>query len=318
MDEADMPIIEGDEAAFPGREWSVQVGRRRRLRGGGVYVYLLPSIAILTAIFAVPIVDSILLSLQENRGIAAVGHWAGVSNFTALLHSGLFWQVFVQTVVWTIAVVLLTTVLAYLVARVLQKPFRGRSILRSILMLPWATSIALSAVVWKFAFEPQGLVNRTLGLFRVTDGQTAWLADLPNAAFALIFVGVWVSIPFTAVMLGAAMRSIPPELYEAAAIDGARGIAKDLFVTVPLIRRILLIVTLANFVLVFNSFPIIYIMTNGGPVNKTDILATYLYRDAFSYLNFGMASAISVFVLVILLVLSYLYVHFLINKTRHA
>jgi multiple sugar transport system permease protein len=290
--------------------------RRRRLRGNGAYLYLLPATVLIAFVFGYPTVQSIILSLQRNRGIRDPGRFIGLDNFTQLANDPLFWQVTWQTFVWTVGVVSVTTVLAYLLALILNQRFRGKSIFRTIVILPAATSLALSAMVWQFAFAPRGLVNHTLSGFGSPDGGIAWLADNPQAMTAIIFVGIMVSVPLTGVMIAAAMRSIPRELYEAAAIDGASRLTQTLRITLPLTRTMLLIVTLANFVVAFNSFPIIFVMTGGGPINRTDILATYLYQQGFQILNFGLASALAVVVLVILLILSLAYVHLLIHRTK--
>jgi multiple sugar transport system permease protein len=281
------------------------------------WLYLLPSGLLLVAVFAIPIVQTAWISLHRTSGLSDEKRWAGLDNFTSLFHDQVFWSVLLQTVVWSVAVVGATTVLAYLVAEMLQRPFRGRRAFRLVLLLPWATSLALSAVVWRFALGPRGLVNHSISLLGFGHLSLAWLADVPQAALAVVFVGIWVSVPFTAVMLSAAMRNIPASVLEAAELDGASAPARSAFVTLPLIRRVLLTVTLSNFVVVFNSFPIIYAMTGGGPVNKTDILATYLYRTGFSGdFDIGKASAIAVVILVLLLGLSVVYARMLIDRTR--
>jgi multiple sugar transport system permease protein len=296
----------GESARLPDGRWRL-------------YGYLLPAAILLVAVFAVPIVQTVWLSLHTQEGLSPVKTWSGLANYRHLFDDGIFWRIFLQTIVWTVSVVGLTTIIGFAVAHVLRAGFRGRWLFRVVLMLPWATSLALSAVVWRFAMSPRGLVNESISLLGLGEVSVAWLANVPQAAFAVIFVGIWVSVPFTAVMLAAAMRSIPGELYEAAELDGSRALATSLHITLPMIRRVLLMVTLSNFVVVFNSFPIIYVMTGGGPVNKTDILATYLYRTGFSGdFDIGTASAVAVVILVLLLILSVFYVRGLVNRTRVA
>jgi multiple sugar transport system permease protein len=290
--------------------------RRRRRRFDSAYLYLLPAAALIVFVFGYPTLQSILLSVQRNKGIRDPGRFIGIDNFVELWRSPVFWQVTWQTFVWTVGVVGVTTILAFVLALILNQQFRGKSIFRTIVILPAATSLAVSAMVWKFAFDPDGLVNHTLAGFGPTEGGIPWLANNPQAMIAIIFVGILVSVPLTGVMIAAAMRSIPRDLYEAAAIDGASRLTQTFRITLPLTRTMLLITTLANFVVAFNSFPIIFVMTNGGPINRTDILATYLYQQGFQILNFGLASALAVVVLVILLVLSLAYVHLLIHRTR--
>ena len=266
--------------------------------------------------FGYPTIQSVILGLQRNKGINDPGRFIGIDNFVQLWRDPIFWQVAWQTLVWTVGVVAFTTVLAYMLALVLNQRFRGKTLFRAIVILPAATSLAVSAMVWKFAFDPNGFVNYTLSGFGSTANGIPWLADNPQALAAIIFVGILVSVPLTGVMIAAAMRSIPRELYEAASIDGASRWTQTFRITLPLTRTMLLIVTLANFVVAFNSFPIIFVMTQGGPINRTDILATYLYQQGFQILNFGLASALAVVVLIFLLVLSLAYVHLLIHRTR--
>jgi len=275
-----------------------------------------PATVLLVGVFGIPIVRSVWMSFQDNRGMADRGTWNGVANYRKAFGSSLFWQVLAQTVVWTVGVVAVTTVVSFALANVLDQHFRGRRLFRVAIIVPWATSLAFSAVVWKFALQPKGLVNRTLELIGLDRFAVSWLADRPEAALALVFVGVWVSVPFTTIMLHAGMQSIPREIYEAAALESNSLPARAWFITLPLLREVLAIVTLANFVLVFNSFPIIFIMTGGGPINRTDILATFLYREAFTNLNFGYASALAVIVLVILMGLSVAYVRLVVHRKQ--
>ncbi len=304
-----------DRPTVPG---SVTLGRspRRRRRIETAYLYLLPAALLLGFVFLYPTLQSIWLAFQKNKGINDPGTFNGVDNFVKLWNDPLFWKITGQTFLWTIGVVGITTVLAYLLAIVLVQRFRGRAIFRTIVILPAATSLAFSAVVWGFAFQPENLVNHTLAGFGPAKGGIAWLANVPQAWVALIFVGVCVSVPLTGVMLAAAMRSVPRDLYEAASIDGASRVAQTVRITLPLTRTMLLITTLANFVVCFNSFPIIFVMTGGGPVNRTDILATWLYQKGFQLLDFGMASTLAVVVLCALLALSLAYVHLLIHRTK--
>ena len=271
---------------------------RRRWVFESAYLYLLPAGLLILFVFGYPTIQSILLSVQRNKGIRDPGRFIGIDNFVELSRSPIFWQVTWQTFIWTIGVVGVTTVLAFILAVILNQNFTGKAIFRTLVILPAATSLAVSAMVWKYAFDPNGLVNHTLSGFGSTDNGIPWLADNPQAMAAIIFVGILVSVPLTAVMIAASMRSIPRDLYEAAALDGASRLSQTMRITLPLSRTMILITTLANFVVAFNSFPIIFVMTNGGPINRTDILATYLYQEGFQILNFGLASALAVVVLV--------------------
>jgi multiple sugar transport system permease protein len=287
---------------------------RPALRQAGAYLYLLPAGLLLIGVFAIPLVDSVVLSLHKSAGLAGTSGWAGTSNYKDELSSSVFWNIARQTAVWTIGVVVITTVASLFLASLLRKPFRGRTLFRVLIMFPWASSLAISSVIWKFALEPNGLVDRSLELVGLRSLIRPWLANTPQATIVLILVGVWASVPFTTVILSAGMRAIPDELYEAFSLESSNPFRRDWYITIPLLRSVLLISLMSNFIVVFNSFPIIYVMTGGGPVNKTDILATYLYETAFADLDIGHASAIAILVSVVLLVLTFIYIRLLVYR----
>lgn len=299
-------------AADAASEALVRVPARRA--AGRVYLYLLPAGALLIGVFAVPLVDAIVISLQKSAGLAGTSGWAGFSNFAQELQSRVFWQVAWQTVIWTVGVVSLTTVISLILASLLRAPFRGRTLCTALLMLPWASSIAVSGIVWLFALEPNGLIDGTLTSLGLKRLIVAWLANTPQAMVVLILIGVWLSAPFTTLIISAGMKAIPREIYEAASLESSSWWHHEWFITRPLLRHVILVSLMANFVVVFNSFPLIYVMTGGGPIDNTSILAVYLYEKGFTDLEFGQASAIAVLVSVVLLAATFVYVRFLINK----
>jgi multiple sugar transport system permease protein len=262
----------------------------------------------------VPLADSVILSFHKSAGLSGTAGWAGTGNYRNELSSSAFWSIARQTAVWTLGVVVITTVVSLVLASLLRKPFRGRTAFRVLIMFPWASSLAISSVIWKFALEPNGLVDRSLTLIGLRSQIRPWLANTPQATVVLILVGVWASVPFTTVILSAGMRAIPNELYEAFSLESSNPLRRDWYITIPLLRSVLLISLMSNFIVVFNSFPIIYVMTGGGPVNKTDILATYLYETAFADLDIGHASAIAILVSVVLLVLTFIYIRLLVYR----
>jgi multiple sugar transport system permease protein len=290
-------------------------GRPGKARSATTYLYLLPAVILLVGIFAVPLVQAVVLSLQKSAGLAGTSGWAGLRNYEDEFKDPLFWQIALQTVIWTVGVVVTTVVVALSLAALLQGRFRGRTVLRVALMIPWASSLAVSAVIWGFALQPNGLVDRTMTMLGLHVLEVPWLANTPQVTIVLIAVGIWASVPFGTVLLSAAMQAIPREIYEAASLESRSQVKRAWFITIPMLKQVLLIVTMANFVTVFNSFPIIYVMTDGGPINKTEILATYLYEKAFSDYDFGHAAALAVIVTVVLLAASLLYVRLLLHSS---
>ncbi|MBV9281992.1 MAG: sugar ABC transporter permease, partial [Chloroflexi bacterium] len=174
---------------------------------------------------------------------------------------------------------------------------------RSLLMLPWAASLVVTTLMWRWMAHPDfGALNHLLAWSGITSARIDWLAN-SNLSFPLmIWIAVWVSIPATTLMLLAGLQSIPTDVYEAAALDGARGWHTFLDMTLPLLRPIFAVSILLNVIFVFNSFPIIWVMTQGGPAGATDTLVTYLYKLGFTFYQLGEAAAVSVIIFFILII----------------
>ena len=279
----------------------------KRARIGGVVLYLLPAAALLAGIFVVPLLGSVVMSLQQNAGLAGTEGWAGFDNYIAVVQKPVFWDVTIQTLVWTFGVLSITMLVSIGLALLLRRPFPGRNAGRVVLMLPWAAALSVSAVVWSFGLRETGLVNETLRLLGLESVANQWLAQPPQSTVTLILIGAWASIPFTVLMISAGMRSIPVEIFEAVSLETSNPFIRDWFFTVPLAKRTIQITAMSNAIVIFNSFPLINVLTGGGPANKTDILATFLYTEAFRSQRFADASAIAVMVSLALVVLAAIY-----------
>jgi multiple sugar transport system permease protein len=210
--------------------------------------------------------------------------------------------------VWTGCVVGGTILLSIPVAVVLREDFWGRGVARTIIMLPWSIALSMAAIVWLWAFNADyGMINATLMSWGVIDRPLQWMAR-PETAFPVeVGIGIIVSIPFTVTILLGGLSSIAGELYEAARIDGARPWQSFVFITLPMLGPFLNIAIVLNVIHVFNSFPIIWVMTQGGPDNRTHILVTYLYDLAFDLGRPGPAAAVSLVVLAIVFAATAIY-----------
>jgi len=275
------------------------------------YLCLLPSALLVGSIIFYPILRTAYASFCEvdrQGNPQPFGTWA---NYQALAKNKVFRRDIVpQTLAWTAGVVGVTLAVSMGVALVLNERFRLRRLVRGIILLPWATSLVISAAIWKWILHPtQGPLNgllKALGLVQM-GAEPAWLARPELALPTVIVVGIWVSIPFTTVVLLAGLQSIPDELYEAAAIDGATGRQRFRDITLPLLRPVLLVAVLLNVIYVFNSFPIIWTLTEGGPANQTHILVTFLYKTALLQRGYGEGNAMAVVTFLFLLFFSILY-----------
>jgi multiple sugar transport system permease protein len=269
---------------------------------------ILPSLALAFWIIGYPIYDVAHTSVHAVSRFGKVQGFAGFANFAKLFGDPIFIGSLWRTIVWTVSVVGGTIILSIPIAVILNDDFHGRGLARLIVMLPWAISLAMTAIVWRWSLNGQyGMINATLFQVGLLDRPVEWLASFDTAFPIEIAIGILVSIPFTATVLLGGLSSIPSDIYEAATIDGATGWQRFRYMTLPLMKPFLQIAIVLNVINVFNSFPIIWVLTQGDPANSTDILVTYLYKLAFRYGRLDVASAMSLIMFGILLVFTATY-----------
>ena len=288
--------------------------QKKTLRKVEPYIWIAPSV-ILMAIFIVsPIVKVFQLSMSKVTRAGKVKGFNNFENFTKVIKDPTFALVLKNTLVWTVAVVLISTVLGFILALILNNKFRGRKIVRAIVVFPWATTLVIQASAWNFIINKDyGTLNTLLMKLGVIEKAVNWTPG-PGAYFAWeIACGIFVTIPFVCFCVLSGLQSIDSSLYEAATVDGATYFQKLFSVTIPLVRPSLTVSTVLNIIYVFNSFPIIWTMTKGDPANRTDTLVTYLYKLAFYNGKQGEASAVSVIGFLILLLCASVY---MINTLR--
>jgi multiple sugar transport system permease protein len=286
------------------------VGGRRREGGMSIapYILILPSLLLAFWIIGYPIWDLTDMSLHSVTRFGQLKDYSGLANFSKLIDEPLFLECLIRTLIWTFAVVGGTVLLSIPIALILADDFIGRHILRVIIMLPWAVSLTMSGIVWRWALNGQsGMVNATLYDLGAIREPVAWLATAGTAFPIEIAIGILVSIPFSVTVFLGGLSSLPREIFEAARIDGASGWQRWRFLTLPLLRPFINIVLVLNFIYVFNSFPLIWVMTQGDPANSTDILVTWLYKLAFRYGKLDIASALSIVMFLVLLAFTIVY-----------
>lgn len=251
----------------------------------------------------VPIFYVFKMSFSEISKAGKIKGFAGFDNFSTVLNSSVFGLVLKNTIVWTVAVVGLSTVLGFILALILNNNFRGRKIARAIVVFPWATTLVIQASVWNFIINTDyGTLNTLLLRLGIIKQAINW-TPTAGAYFAWeIACGIFVTIPFVTFTVLSGLQSIDGSYYEAATVDGANYWQKLFKITLPLVRPSLTVSTVLNIIYVFNSFPIIWTMTKGDPANYTDTLVTYLYKLAFYNGKQGEAAAVSVIGFLILLV----------------
>ena len=283
------------------------------------YVWLLPSILLISIFVVFPILIVFKLSFSEITPGGVIGGFIGFRNFTDAVKLPAFKTVMMNTFWWVVSVVGLSTLLGFIIAMVLTQQFRGRKIARSILVFPWATSLVIQASVWNYIIKYEyGNLNNVLLNLGIVSQAINWRTSYTVEFIWECGVGIFVTVPFVTFCVLSGLQSIDGSLYEAATVDGAGFWSKLWKITLPLVRPSLTVSTVLNIIYVFNSFPIVYTMTKGAPAHKTDTMITYLYMLSFYERKKGPATALSVIGFLILCLCAGIYMVTVMRKEEES
>ena len=272
------------------------------------YLLLLPAVLLTAAIIVYPILSAIDLSFQEIK-IAKLGRsrapWT-LANYEELFQSPEFYQAIWVTITLVATVTILSYVIGLATAIMVNQRFAGRKLARILVAVPWAVPSVMAAIIWWWLFDSSfGLINWALVRSGLSGEMIPWLSTPGAATFVIVVVMVWKGYPFISVIMLAGLQSIPLELYDAAKVDGANAWNRFRFITLPGLRSVRGIALILIMLWVFRDFPIIYILTGGGPQRTTQTLAIMTYQEAFQFHDFGYAAAIGVVTLVISIIASW-------------
>jgi len=267
------------------------------------YILVAPVVILLLALVAYPFVIAVYLALTD-RTIGSTGTFIGLTNIERLMNDQIYKQALRNTLIYTAGATILKLAAGFGVALLINEKFRFRQTVRSAILLPWIVPAVLGTLAWMWIFAPNfSVLNWILINLGLTTSGFPWLVDPNLALFSVILVNTWRGIPFFAITLLAGLQTIPQELYEATAIDGAGKLARFWYVTVPLMLPILIITLVLSIIWTFSDFQIVYGLTGGGPFNSTHLLATLSYQVGIASGRLGEGAAISLTMLPALLVL---------------
>jgi multiple sugar transport system permease protein len=257
------------------------------------WLMMAPPLLFLAAMVGYPFCYGILLSLQD-RPVAHAGTFVGLKNFVTNFNDPLFWRVALNTFVYTLVATLLKMVGGLGLAVAMNQQFRMKNLVRALLLLPFIVPTVLSTVAWMWMLDPAfSVVNRLLIGLGVPGPGPSWLGNPILAMISIIMINTWRGLPFYGITLLAGLQTVPPELYEAATIDGASGWQRFRYVTLPLLQPIILIVTLFSVIFTFADFQLVYVLTHGGPQNATQLFATYAFDIAMGAGQLGLGASIA-------------------------
>ena len=269
-----------------------------RQRSTIAFLFTLPLLILVTVMVIYPAFYAMHLATLNKR----MDRFIGLSNFTFLFTRETFWMVVKQSCIFAVSAVIFKALIGFIVAHLVNAtPDKGQRKWRGMLLVPWVIPPALSTLAWLWLFDPSySAFNYTLGFFGI--GPVPWTGNAMWARFAVILVNIWYGAPFFMIMYLAALKSVPAELYEVAAIDGATFWQRLWFITLPMMRNIIAITTLFSLIVTFANFDIVWILTAGGPIDRTHVFATWAFRLGIQGGDIPLGASVSLFMLPILAV----------------
>ncbi|MBC7477789.1 MAG: sugar ABC transporter permease [Pseudorhodobacter sp.] len=275
------------------------------------YMYVAPAMLVMLIVIAYPVWFTIDMSFYKTPPSLQLRDrtFVGLSNYTKILTTASFWAVTWNTIIWTFACTFFSFLLGLCAALALHREFKGRGVLRALLLIPYVVSAVAASYVWKWLYHSDfgvfGALSVQLG---ITDKPINFLDNLYTALPSLIVVNIWREFSFAMIMLMAGLQTVPEQLLRAAQVDGANSWQRFWHITFPHLKGVSMVTILLLMVANFNSFIVPWIMTGGGPAGASDIWITQIYQIAFGRQNWGLASAYSVILFVVMMGLGYFYV----------
>jgi len=275
-------------------------------------LFLAPFAVVASAFVVYPAAESIRLAFYSKLPFRPTFTFTGLENFRFILEDPVFWAAARQAVVWTLASTALQTILGVAIALLLNQAVRGITLFRGLLLFPYMVPTVVIALIWRWMFNPElGVVNATLRGTGLVARDIYWLSDPTWAMVSTILLNVWKYTPFVVICVLSRLQSIPPELDEAAQVDGAGAWPRFLYIVLPQLKTVLAVVVVFRTIWTFNKFEEIYLLTRGGPGTSTFNLAVYAFEQATANLKLGAAAATGVVMLVVLFGGSTLYLRLL-------
>lgn len=279
------------------------------------YMFLLPTILLLLFMFGYPLINSFIMAFQNyNLTTPTKISFNGLNNFRKLFGESDIWLIIRNSFIYVAVSVAGQFFLGLTLALALNKKFKLRGLYQAIVFLPWSLSAFVIGLMHRWAFNGEyGVINDILLKLSIVNEKIAWLGT-PGFSLAVVIIAmIWMGIPFFAIMILASLQSIPVNIYEASYIDGCGPLRRFFQITIPYIKPVIIVTILLRTIWIFNSFDLIVVITNGGPANYSQTLPSYMYTKAFSSYDFGLASALGVLLMTVLVV----YVIVFLKTTRY-
>lgn len=283
------------------------------------WLLMAPLLAVMIAVIGWPLADTIHLSLTNARLVGTSGEFVGLANFQKALTGNPFRNALATTATFALISVGLEMVLGVLAALLLDQQFRGRTVLRALMILPWALPTIVNATLWRLIYNPEyGALNSALMQLGIIDSYRTWLGEPTSAMVSLIVADAWKNFPLVALIGLAALQAVPKDIKAAAVVDGAGAWSRFKFVLWPYLAGPLMVALVLRTIEGFKVFDIIWVMTRGGPANTTRSLSILVYQEAFSFQRAGSGASLALIVTLIITVLATFYITAIRRSTVRA
>jgi len=272
------------------------------------FYFLIPALILLSILIIYPLISAVHLSFCSQLIYELKGHFIGLANYIEMLQDKEFWNALSLSIIWTVASVIAQVLLGVSAALLLNEDFKGRTLARALVLLPFFMPTISVTLMWKWLLnENYGIFNYILMQLNIISKSISWLGSARFAFFSLICIGIWRFSPFVIINILARLQTIPLELYEAAEIDGASKWIQFRYITLPEIKGVLLVVILLRGIFMFKKVDMFLILTGGGPGTSTQTLPVLIYKSAFKAMRLGKGAAYAIVTLLIVTIFIILY-----------
>jgi len=270
-------------------------------------ILVTPALALLIFATAYPIIFNFVQAFFYTD-FTGQQMFVGLDNFIELYKSGVLYNLLKNTLIWAVGLVGTTLAIGFVAALVLNENFKGKAFFRVILMLPWAVTTVVAGLVWRLLLQGEiGMLNEILVKAGIIKSYIAWLGNTRTSLFAVMVAQVWQFYPFVMITMLAGMQSIPEDIFEAARIDGANEGQLIKYITIPQLFQVVKVIVILICIWSINAFDMVFVMTRGGPLHSSELLAMRIYMYAFEAGKFGMAAATAIVALIITLIFVIMY-----------
>lgn len=272
------------------------------------WLLMLPLLAVMVAVIGWPMIDTVHLSFTDAKLVGTEGHYVGLANYAKMLTGSNFQRALVNTLWFSVISVTAEMVIGVLAALLLNQEFYGRTLLRALMILPWALPTIVNATLWRLIYNPEyGALNAALTQLGLISDYRSWLGEPGLAMAALIVADCWKNFPLVALIALAALQAVPRDVISASLVDGASAWNRFRFVTLPYLAGPLMVALVLRTIEAFKVFDIVWVMTRGGPANSTRTLSILVYQEAFSFQRAGSGASLALIVTLIVTALAVAY-----------